>query len=122
MSEERKIAYIITKGEEDPELATIPFILANGAMAMDVTPVVILQSNGVMLAVKGYADQVHFKEGVSLRQLIENYVEAGNQILLCSPCVEKRKLSEKDFVNGAIIVGAARVNEEALTSVNVLVY
>ena len=122
MGDERKITYIITKGDDDPELATIPFILANGAMAMDVTPVIILQSNGVMLGVKGYADKVHFKEGVSLKQLIENYVDAGNKLLLCSPCVEKRKLSEKDFVNGAIIVGAARVNDEALSSVNVLVY
>lgn len=122
MSDERRITYIITHGEEDPEIATIPFILANAAMAMDVTPVIILQSNGVMLGVKGSADKVHFKEGVSLKQLIENYVDGGNQLLLCSPCVEKRKLSEKDFVNGAIIVGAARVNEEALTSVNVLTY
>jgi uncharacterized protein len=91
-------------------------------MAMDITPVIILQSNGVMLGVKGHADKVHFKEGVFLKQLIENYTGAGYQLLLCSPCVEKRKLSEKDFVEGAIIVGAARVNEEALSSVNVLTY
>jgi uncharacterized protein len=122
MGDDRKITYIITHGEEDPEIATIPFILANAAMAMDVTPVIVLQSNGIMLAVKGYADKVHFKEGVSLKQLIENYVDGGNQLLLCSPCVEKRKLSEKDFVNGSIIVGAARVNEEALSSVNILTY
>ena len=122
MSDERKITYIVTKADDDPELATIPFILANTCMAMDVVPVVILQSNGVMLGVKGHADKVHFKEGVSLKQLIENYIAAGNQLLLCSPCVEKRKLSEKDFIEGGIIVGAARVNEEALTSVNVLTY
>jgi predicted peroxiredoxin len=122
MGNEKKITYIITFGEDDPEKATIPFILANGAMAMDVTPVIVLQSNAVMLAVKGYADKVHFKEGVSLKQLIENYVDGGNQLLLCSPCVEKRKLAEKDFVEGAIIVGAARVTEEVLSSVNVLTY
>jgi uncharacterized protein len=122
MSDERKITYIVTKADDDPELATIPFILANACMAMDVVPVIILQSNGVMLGVKGYADKVHFKEGISLKQLIENYVTDGNQLLLCSPCVEKRKLSEKDFIEGGVIVGAARVNEEALSSVNVLTY
>jgi uncharacterized protein len=122
MDNEKKITYIVTHGEEDPEIATIPFILLNAAMAMDVTPVVILQSNGVMLGVRGYADKVHFKEGISLRQLIENYTGAGHKLLLCSPCVEKRKLSEKDFVEGAIIVGAARVTEEVLSSVNVLTY
>lgn len=122
MSTERKITYIVTKAEDDPELATIPFILANAAMAMNITPVIILQSNGVMLGVKGHADKVHFKEGISLKQLIENYTGAGYQLLLCSPCVEKRKLSEKDFADGAIIIGAARVNEEVLSSVNVLTY
>lgn len=113
---------MVTYGDDDPEKATIPFILANGAMGMDVTPVIVLQSNGVMLAVKGYADKVHFKEGISLKQLIENYVEAGNQLLVCSPCVEKGKLSEKDFVKGAVVVGAARVTEELLSSVNALTY
>ncbi|MBP7734586.1 MAG: DsrE family protein [Spirochaetes bacterium] len=122
MSAEKKITYIVTYGEDNPEKATIPFILANGAMAMDVTPVIVLQSNAVMLAVKGFAEKVHFKEGVSLKQLIENYTGAGYQILLCSPCVEKRKLTEKDFIEGAIVVGAARVTEEVLSSVNVLTY
>jgi uncharacterized protein len=122
MSTEKKITYIVTYGDDNPEKATIPFILANAAMAMEVTPVIILQSNAVMLGIKGFADKIHFKEGISLPQLIENYTGAGHQLLLCSPCVDKRGLKEKDFVDGAIIVGAARVNEEALTSVNVITY
>lgn len=90
LDNERKITYILTYGEDNLEIATIPFILSNGAMAMDVTPVIILQSNAVMLAVKGFAEKVKFKEGVSLK--------------------------------GAIIVGAARVSEEFLSSVNVVTY
>ncbi len=122
MDAEKKITYIVTYGDDNPEKATIPFILANTAMAMEVTPVIILQSNAVMLAVKGFAEKIHFKEGVSLKQLIENYTGAGHKLLLCSPCVDKRNLSEKDFVDGSMIVGAARVNEEALSSVNVITY
>jgi len=122
MSTEKKITYIATYGEDNPEKATIPFILANGAMAMEVTPVIVLQSNAVMLAVKGFAENVHFKDGISLKQLITNYTEAGYKLLLCGPCVEKRNLSGKDFIDGAMIVGAARVTEEVLTSVNVLTY
>jgi uncharacterized protein len=122
MSDEKKITYIVTYGEDNAEKATIPFILLNAAMTMDVTPVVVLQSEGVMLAVKGYAEKVQFKEGISLKQLMDNYVGAGNKLLLCGPCVQKRNLSEKDFVDGAIIVGAARVTEEVLSSVSTLVY
>ena len=122
MSGEKKITYIATYGDDNPEKATIPFILANAAMALEVTPVVILQSNAVMLAVKGYAEKVHFKDGISLKQLLENYTGAGYKLMLCGPCVEKRNLSEKDFVDGAMIIGAARVTEEVLTSVNVITY
>lgn len=122
MSEEKKITYIVTYAEDNAEKATIPFMLANVAMTMDVTPVIILQSNGVMLAIKDHAEKVHFKDGISLKDLIKNYTDAGYQLLLCGPCVEKRNLSEKDFVDGAIIVGAARVTEEVLASVNVLTY
>jgi predicted peroxiredoxin len=122
MATEKKITYIVTYGQDDGEKATIPFILANAAMAMDITPVIILQSNGVMLGVKGFVDKVHFKEGISLKQLMDNYLEAGYKLLLCGPCVQKRNLDEKDFIDGAIVVGAARVTEEVLSSVNVLTY
>ena len=122
MADQKKITYIVTHADDDPEIATIPFILANGAMAMEVIPVIVLQSNGVMLAVKDYAEKVHFKEGISLKQLMNNYLSEGYKLLLCGPCVEKRKLTEKDFVDGAMIVGAARVTEEIFSSVNVLTY
>jgi len=122
MSTEKKITYIITYGDDNAEKATLPFMLANVAMTMDVTPVVVLQSAGVMLAVKGYAEKVHFKDGINLKQLIDNYLAAGNNLLLCGPCFEKRNLTEKDLVEGAIIVGAARVTEEVLSSVNVITY
>lgn len=122
MSTEKKITYIITYGDDNAEKATLPFMLANVAMTMDVTPVIILQANGVMLAVNGYAEKVHFKDGISLKQLLDNYIAAGNKLLLCGPCFEKRGLTEKDLVEGAVIVGAARVTEEVLSSVNVLTY
>jgi len=122
MSTEKKITYIATYGEDNPEKATIPFILATGAMAMEVIPVIILQSNAVMLAVKDFAEKIIFKEGISLKQLINNYTEAGYKLLLCGPCVEKRNLQEKDFIDGAMIIGAARVTEEVLSSVNVITY
>ncbi len=122
MSTEKKITYIITYGDDNAEKATLPFMLANIAMTMNVTPVIVLQSNGVMLAVKGFAENVHFKDGISLKQLVDNYLEAGNKLLLCGPCFEKRNLKETDLLDGAMIVGAARVTEEVLSSVNVLTY
>ncbi|MBN1532550.1 MAG: DsrE family protein [Spirochaetes bacterium] len=122
MSDQKKITYIITHADDDPESATIPFILASAAMTMDVNPVIILQSKGVMLAVKGFAEHVHFEEGTPLKDLMDAYIEAGNRLLLCSPCLEKRKITKEHLIEGTEIVGAARVTEEVLSSVNVLNY
>jgi len=45
--EKEKIIYIGTHGGEDPERASLPFVLANGAQAMDVEAVVVLQGAAV---------------------------------------------------------------------------
>ena len=63
MSDERRITYIINSWRGRPGNCDHSIYSGQRAMAMDVTPVIILQSNGVMLGVKGYADKVHFKEG-----------------------------------------------------------
>ena len=45
-----KVAIIATHGPEDPERATLPFVMANAALVMETEAVVILQGNGVLLA------------------------------------------------------------------------
>ncbi len=49
-----RIVYIITHSDDNPEKAIIPFVLANGALSMDIDVLIILQSNVVMIAKKGY--------------------------------------------------------------------
>lgn len=120
--EEHKITYIVTHADDDPELATIPFMLALGAMTVGVTPVIILQSKGIMLALKNFAEHIHFEAGTPVKTLMDSYIESGNKLLLCSPCLEKRKIMEGDLIEGTEIVGAARVAEEVLSSVNVMNY
>ena len=72
---------------------------------------VFLSTEGVRLAVKGYADDVHEEGFAPLRQLMANFVEAGGTILVCSPCFKKRKLDENALVAGATIVGGAKLVE-----------
>lgn len=45
-----KILYVVSHGTDDSERATLPFVHANGALAMDVEAVVILLGPAVMLA------------------------------------------------------------------------
>ena len=54
MVEEKKekIIYVTTYGAEDPERASLPFVLANAALVMEVEAVVALQGASVFLAKK----------------------------------------------------------------------
>ena len=45
-----KVVIIATHGPEDPERATLPFVMATAAQVMENEAVIILQGNGVLLA------------------------------------------------------------------------
>ncbi|MEW6526224.1 MAG: DsrE family protein [Spirochaetota bacterium] len=118
----KQITYIVTHADDDPEMASIPFVLANTAVAMDVTPVIILQGKAVMLAMKGYAEHIHFEGFNPLMDMIKSYIEAGNKLLVCTPCMNKRKIKVEDLIEGAEAIGGAKVNEIVLESDAVLTY
>jgi len=101
-----------THGKEDPERATLPFILGNVAATADQEAAVLLTIDGVWLATKGYADDIQ-KEGFQpLRELIASFVENGGEIWACGACTKPRGISEEDLIAGARIVTAAFVVEQ----------
>jgi predicted peroxiredoxin len=55
---DKKIGLIVTHAADDPELATLAFVLATGAMAMGVEPVICLQCEAVTMALPGGAEAV----------------------------------------------------------------
>ncbi len=82
MAEEKeKIVLVDTCDAGDPEKACFPFLLANAAQSMDMEAVVVLQSNGVNLAQKGYAEKISVPGFTPLKQLIDSYVANGGKIL-----------------------------------------
>jgi uncharacterized protein involved in oxidation of intracellular sulfur len=52
-NKEEKILYIGTSADDDPEKASMPFVMACAALAMDIKATIALQGNGVYLAQKG---------------------------------------------------------------------
>ena len=68
-----------THAKDDPERATLPFVFGNVAAAADQEAVVLLTIDGVWLATKGYADDMH-KDGLPpLGELIQTYVAGGGR-------------------------------------------
>jgi predicted peroxiredoxin len=119
----QKLAIVCTHGPEDPERATIPFVLATAAQASDVEVIMGFQVNGMMLAKKDCAEHVFAAGFPPLKELIDAYVEAGGELYLCGPCVNSRKLDPAtDFIKGAKVVNAATFVKVFTEATNVINY
>jgi predicted peroxiredoxin len=106
-----KFCVSLTRSLDDPDRATVAFVVANAALASGQETMVFLSTDGVRLAVPGTADKIHEEGFQSLKDLMTSFVEAGGSILVCSPCFKKRGLDAAHLVPGAVIVGGARLVE-----------
>jgi predicted peroxiredoxin len=122
MADQEKLVIMVTHGPDEPELATIPFAMAGAAVASDVDVVLGFQGDGCLLVKKGVAETVAAPEFAPLGGLLETIHDLGGKLLVCSPCVKSRGLSEDDLVEGAEIVAAARFVAEVTSATNSLVY
>jgi len=124
MSEKQeKTLYIGTCAGEDPERASMPFVMAGAALAMDIQATIVLQGHGVYLAQKGYVDNVLPGGGFPpISKLVAEFLELGGQLRVCVPCIKERNIPESDLVEGAETTAAGAVNAAALEADAVFVY
>jgi predicted peroxiredoxin len=123
MAAAEKLVFMVTHGPAEPELATIPFVMAAAALASDVEVVMGFQGDGVELVRKGGAETVNAPEFPPLAKLLEDVRELGGTLLLCSPCLKSRGIAVPgDLVDGAEVVAAARFIAEITSATNSLVY
>ena len=106
-----KFVVSLTAAKNDPDKATVAFVVANAAVASDQETVVFLSTEAVRLAVAGYADDIAEEGFAPLKQLMTNFAAAGGKIYVCSPCFKRRKLDETALVAGGVIVGGAKLVE-----------
>ena len=117
-----KLVIIATHGEESPDKATIPFVMGCAALAMEVDVSIVLQVTGVYLGLKGYADHVHAAGFPPLLELQETFFEAGGKLLVCSPCIQARKIEPGDLVPQSEVIAGATLVSEVLSATNVVSY
>ncbi|HUX25964.1 MAG TPA: DsrE family protein [Burkholderiales bacterium] len=118
----QKLVLMVTHGPENPELATIPFVMATTALASDIDVLMGFQGNGVFLAMKGMAEHVAAHGFPPIKDLVQGYLEAGGKMYVCGPCVGSRMITPQELVEGATVVGAATFVAECVSATNVLVY
>lgn len=109
-----------TCGKDDPERATLPFIVGNVAASAEQPAIVLLTIEGVWVATKGYAEAIH-KEGFQpLKEIIDSFVANGGQIWACGACAKPRGITDADLIPGAKIVTAAMVVEAMVKGASTL--
>lgn len=121
MADQEKLVIMVTHGPDDPEMATVPFVMACAALAMDVAVVMGFQAEGVRLVHQGEAEAVQAPEFPPLAKLLNDFRELGGTLLVCSPCAKSRGFADA-LVTGAEIVAAARFVAEVTSATNALVY
>ncbi len=117
-----KIVYICTHAGEDPDRASLPFVLANAALTMEVQAVVALQGTGVFLAKKGYLDNIFAAGLPPLKDLVASFLDQGGKLLVCVPCIRERRITEEDLIQGAVPTAGAALTMEILSANATLVY
>ena len=117
------ILYVLSKGPEEPELASIAFIHATGALAMGVQARIVLLCDAVLFAKKDVARHVIHQGKPPLDELMREYFEFGGELYLCTACVTSRAFDyDKDLIPEARFIAAARYTELVLEANAVLNY
>lgn len=117
-----KLVIIVTHGPEDPEKASLPFVVANAAMAMDVEVTVILQAKGVLTAKKGIYEHIVAPGLEPLKKMVDDFMRLGGKLFICIPCIEERHISIDMMVEGAQPIKAGRLVHTVLEAKAVLNY
>jgi len=111
VEEKKKLVILITRGLDD-ERSSVAWSIANAGIASDLEVTVFLAASGVDWVRKGAADVARLNPlDPTLKDMIENLMSNGGNVLVCPPCAKVRGYSEEDLIEGAIIAGAPAMLE-----------
>jgi len=105
----KKIDFLITltAHENDANNVTIAFTMGLQAAQKGYDTVILLLSNAVALAEKGYADKIDIGEPFKpIKELLPAYLAAGGRIAVCSACMKHNGVDEENVIDGVEVVTA----------------
>jgi predicted peroxiredoxin len=122
MPEKKKILYIQTSGVDTPERTYAPFILATTAAMMNIDATVYFIIKGITIVKKGEAEKIKLGSFPSLKEVMDQAVKAGVKLAVCEQSCQLMGFPRGDFVSEARIVGAATLNDLAMSADSVLCF
>ena len=107
-----KFCVTVSECKTNEDKATLGFVVANAAVGSEKETMVFLSADGVWAAVKGEMEKVSIGAPFApLSELVGKFTANGGKILVCSPCLKKRGLSEDMLIDGAAAAGGAALVE-----------
>jgi len=122
MSAKKKILYVQTSGVDNPERAYAPFILATTAAMMNIDATVYFVIKGITLVKKGEAEKIKMGSFPSLKEVMNQAIKAGVKLVVCEQSCGLLGIPRGEFTKEANIVGAATLNDLALSADAVLCF
>ena len=95
-------------GSDDPRKAFPPFMLASGALALEMKVNLFFTMGGLHIVERGGADRIHL-EGAPrpLHEFVELVRESGARLVACSAALPMEGMKEEDIIDGVEFGGVA---------------
>ena len=98
----KKILYVQTHGEADPERTATPFFLATAGAAMDNEVCIYFTMNGPQCVAKGNGEKIIIPRkgggGKELKFFIDQAQEIGVRFLVCQPSLDLHGYTREEFL------------------------
>ncbi len=107
---ETDLLITLTAHENDENNVTIAFTMGVKAIEKNHRTEIMLLSNAVHVAEKGYAEKIDIGAPFSpIDELLKTFLDKGGKLKVCSSCMEHNGVKEEDLVEGAEVITADNV-------------
>ena len=107
---ETDLLITLTAHENDENNVTIAFTMGVKALEKNHRTEIMLLSNAVHIAEKGYAEKIDIGAPFSpIDELLKTFLDKGGKLKVCSSCMEHNGVKEEDLVEGAEVITADNV-------------
>lgn len=107
----------LTAHENDENNVTIAFTMGVKGLEQGHSIEILLLSNAVHLAEKGYADKIDIGEPfLPIKDLIPTFLDNGGKLKVCSSCMQHNGVKEENLIDGAEVVTADYVIDAIMSA------
>ncbi|MFX0169557.1 MAG: DsrE family protein [Candidatus Hodarchaeota archaeon] len=118
----QKILYVVVSGTDTPERLYAPFVLATTAKNMGIDATIYFVVKGVTVMKKGEAEKIKLGGFPPLKDVIDQAIEAGVELMACDQSTQVLGLDRGGYVDSCGVVGAATLNDLALEADAILTF